>query len=107
MATCTHCLLFWGGETFSTWLFSIGFRRCDAEPCVFWRKGTFLYIHVDDIAIFSPDPETFKQEARLRFKIKDLGEANLLLGMKIEKNDYLLTTHFGCNFKHTILKPLK
>lgn len=31
-------------RTLSTWLFLIGFWRCNAEPCVFWRKATFLYI---------------------------------------------------------------
>jgi len=72
-------------QNFSTWLFSIGFRRTDAEPCVFWRKGTYLYLHVDDIAIFSKTPEIFKSEVKSKFKVKDLGEASFLLGMKIEK----------------------
>jgi hypothetical protein len=64
-------------------LFSIGFHRCEAEPCVFWKKGTFLYLHVDDIAIFSKDPDEFKNKIKEKFPIKDLGEAAFLHGMKI------------------------
>jgi hypothetical protein len=58
-------------KALSQWLFSIGFHRCDAEMCVFWRKGTFLYLQVDDIAIFSKNPEEFKTEVKQKFKIKD------------------------------------
>lgn len=70
-------------NTFSSWLLSIGFQRCEAEMCVYWRNGTWLYVHVDDIAIFSKEPEVFKAELRNRFKIKDLGPAQFLLGMNI------------------------
>jgi hypothetical protein len=59
-------------HTLPEWLLQIGFRRCEAEPCVFWRKGTFLYLHVDDLAIYSKDPEAFKEEVRQRFQIKDV-----------------------------------
>ena len=77
-------------QTLSKWLFSIGFHRCDAEPCVFWRKGTFLYLHVDDIAIFSKNPEEFKAEVKKKFNMKDMGEAKFLLGMNIDQQpDYI------------------
>lgn len=69
-------------KTLLEWLFQIGFCRCKAKPCVFWRKGTFLYLHVDDLAIFS-NPKDFKEEGRSRFQIKDLGESNILLGMNV------------------------
>ncbi|PLW49320.1 hypothetical protein PCASD_02649 [Puccinia coronata f. sp. avenae] len=78
-------------RTLSEWLFQIGFRRCKAEPCVFWRKGTFLYLHVDDLAIFSKNPEEFKAEVRSRFQIKDLGESSLLLGMNVIQADDSVT----------------
>jgi hypothetical protein len=51
-------------QTLTEWLAQIGFKRCNAEPCVFWRKGTFLYLHLDDLAIFSKNPEGFKDEVR-------------------------------------------
>lgn len=49
-------------KTLSECLFQIGFFQCEAETCVFWSKGTFTYLHVDNSAIFSKDPEAFKEE---------------------------------------------
>jgi hypothetical protein len=54
-------------RTLSEWLYQVGFRQCDAEPCVFWRKGTFLYLHVDDLAIFSKNHEVFKDKVQKSF----------------------------------------
>ncbi|KAI7948074.1 hypothetical protein MJO28_009982 [Puccinia striiformis f. sp. tritici] len=82
-------------RTLTEWLFQIGFRRCDAEPCVFWRKGTFLYLHVDDLAIFSKDPEVFKTEVRSKFQITDLGESTLLLGMNVTQEKGSITLSQG------------
>jgi hypothetical protein len=69
--------------TLSSWLLSVGFNQSYAEPCVFWSSNTWLYIHVDDIAIFSSEPDIFKNMIKRRFKIKDLGEAKHLLGMEV------------------------
>ncbi|MBW0536448.1 hypothetical protein O181_076163 [Austropuccinia psidii MF-1] len=68
------------------WLLSTGFKSCVLEPCVLLRSGCqpiWLYIHVDDIAIFGPEVENFKKEISREFQIKDIGSANLLLGIKI------------------------
>lgn len=46
---------------------------------------TYLYIHVDKIAIFGPDPTKFVEDISKKFKIKDLGPAALLLGMNVEQ----------------------
>jgi hypothetical protein len=62
-------------STLLLWLLSVGFQHTYAEPCVFWSKNTCLYVHVDDIAIFSAKPESFKDLIKTHFKIKDLGEA--------------------------------
>ncbi|MBW0538010.1 hypothetical protein O181_077725 [Austropuccinia psidii MF-1] len=56
------------------------------EPCVFFRGGSkpvWLYIHGDDIAIFGPEVGAFKEEITKEFQIKDVGNADLLLGVKI------------------------
>jgi hypothetical protein len=85
---------------------------------VFWRKGTFLYLHVDDLAIFSKNPKEFKEEVRSRFKIKDLGESSLLLGMNViqESNSITLTQshyintqleRFCCQHLYPASTPLK
>ncbi|MBW0494125.1 hypothetical protein O181_033840 [Austropuccinia psidii MF-1] len=43
-------------ERLKHWLGKIGFKACVIDPCVFYRPAqppTWLYVHVDDIAIFS------------------------------------------------------
>ncbi|KAI7951918.1 hypothetical protein MJO28_007602 [Puccinia striiformis f. sp. tritici] len=58
-------------------------------------KGTFLYLHVDDLAIFSKDPEVFKTEVRSKFQIKDLRESTLLLGMNVTQETGSVTLSQG------------
>ncbi|MBW0481776.1 hypothetical protein O181_021491 [Austropuccinia psidii MF-1] len=70
----------------SDWIISSGFHCSLANPCIFWRKGEFLiwiYIHIDNLAIFGPNLDSFKKEIKKDFDIKDLGEAHLLLGIKV------------------------
>ena len=74
-------------------LLSVGFQRTYAEPCVFWSKNTWLYVHVDDIAIFSAKPENFKNLIKLPFKIKELGEAKHLLGMEVVQSLDIIRLH--------------
>jgi hypothetical protein len=38
---------------------------------------------VDDIAVFGKDLSIFKKEIKSEFNMKELGKANLLLGIKI------------------------
>jgi hypothetical protein len=79
--------------TLLLWLLSVGFQRTYAEPCVFWSRNPWLYIHVDDIAIFSAEPENFKNLIKLCFKIKDLGEAKHLLGMEVVQSPDIIRLH--------------
>ncbi|MBW0480138.1 hypothetical protein O181_019853 [Austropuccinia psidii MF-1] len=63
-----------------------GFTPCTLDPCVFHRSALspiWLYVHVDDIAIFGKEVETFKSEISSEFDIKDLGKAELLLEVKV------------------------
>lgn len=49
----------------SKFLNSRGFNTAKFDPCVFWRGGqapTWIFIHVDDLAIFSHRPGLFKTE---------------------------------------------
>ncbi|MBW0579665.1 hypothetical protein O181_119380, partial [Austropuccinia psidii MF-1] len=52
-----------------------------------WDNPIWLYVHVDDIAIFGKEVSGFKTELANEFEIKDLGQANLLLGIKITHSD--------------------
>jgi hypothetical protein len=43
----------------------------------------WLFIHVDDIAVFGKHLNYFKTEIKTEFDMKDLGKADLLLGIKV------------------------
>ncbi|MBW0461590.1 hypothetical protein O181_001305 [Austropuccinia psidii MF-1] len=49
------------------YLTKIGFSLCVLDPCVFYKlepNPTWLYIHVDNIAIFGKEVENFKDDIR-------------------------------------------
>ncbi|MBW0537004.1 hypothetical protein O181_076719 [Austropuccinia psidii MF-1] len=69
------------------WLQGIDFVVCKLDPCVFYRKGIeplWVYVHVDDMAIFGRNFQPFKDQVNREFSIKDTGPADLLLGVKIQ-----------------------
>ncbi|MBW0582849.1 hypothetical protein O181_122564 [Austropuccinia psidii MF-1] len=73
----------------STWLETVGFKAAISDPCVFHRKlepPIWLFVHMDDIAVFGKNLTMFKHEIQQEFKTKLLGQANLLLGIKIHQD---------------------
>ncbi|MBW0534108.1 hypothetical protein O181_073823 [Austropuccinia psidii MF-1] len=73
-------------NSLKSWLAEVGFSVCLSDPCVFYRAGNspiWLYVHVDDIAIFGNEVSSFKNELKSRFDIKDIGIADLMLGIKV------------------------
>ncbi|MBW0579798.1 hypothetical protein O181_119513, partial [Austropuccinia psidii MF-1] len=80
-------------DRLKAWLVDVGFSSCISDPCVFFRKGEYpvwLYIHVDDIAIFGSKVQYFKEEVMKEFEIKDVGPADLMLGIKVTHSaDYV------------------
>ncbi|MCP4492594.1 MAG: DDE-type integrase/transposase/recombinase [Gammaproteobacteria bacterium] len=86
-------------------LLKTGFKQSSSDPCIYvYETATsewlLLAIYVDDILIVAPSEAKMQWvKARLaaRFKIKDLGRAHHLLGMKIRRNEagILMTqTHY-------------
>ncbi|MBW0466412.1 hypothetical protein O181_006127 [Austropuccinia psidii MF-1] len=76
------------------WLVKVGFFSCTLDPCVFfWSSPSalWLYVHVNDIAIFGKEVETFKAEISSEFDIKDLGKADLMLGIKVTQAEDCVT----------------
>ena len=71
----------------SKWLDSKGFKTSEADPCLFINKGTILFLWVDDIIIIGPKKEELIKEIQKDFKIKDLGKAQHVLGMKISNKE--------------------
>ncbi|MBW0477128.1 hypothetical protein O181_016843 [Austropuccinia psidii MF-1] len=73
----------------SAWLEMIVFKATISDPFVFHRKletPIWLFIHMDNIAVFSKNLTAFKHEIQQEFKTKLLGQANLLLGIKIHQD---------------------
>ncbi len=76
-------------------LLKIGFRQVSTDMCVYvyntdGADQVVLAIYVDDILILAPtDYKMAWTKARLavRFKIKDLGRAHHLLGIKVRRNE--------------------
>jgi hypothetical protein len=71
----------------SSFLVKIGFLVSFANPCVFWRASdlTWIFAHIDDLIIFSKQPEDFVKQMSSEFQIKYMGEASFLLGMKLDR----------------------
>ncbi|MBW0533978.1 hypothetical protein O181_073693 [Austropuccinia psidii MF-1] len=107
-------------EHLKNWLESEKFSVCTLDPCVFYRAGStpvWLYIHVDDIGIFSKNTAFFKAEIEKEFNTKDIREEDLMLGIKIQKMKNsisldqqhfteALLEQYGMNACKTVTTPL-
>ncbi|MBW0584321.1 hypothetical protein O181_124036 [Austropuccinia psidii MF-1] len=72
------------------WLQSVGFSACKLDPCVFYQKepeALWIYVHVDNIAIFGTNIQLFTEKINRVFNTKDIGPSDLLLGVKIQQQD--------------------
>ncbi|MBW0532418.1 hypothetical protein O181_072133 [Austropuccinia psidii MF-1] len=104
----------------SNWLATTGFKAAVSDPCVFHQKDNcpiWIFVHVDDIAIFGKNLDKFKKEIEQEFKTKLLGQANLLLGIKIHHDiDFIRLTQehyvesvldlYGMNDCRSVATPL-
>ena len=85
---------------FHTFMQSQGFRRSDADHCLYTKKAKddsliLLIIYVDDMLIAGKSQyeiDALKMGLHKTFDMKDLGDANHSLGMHIiwDKNQKLL-----------------
>ena len=71
----------------------IGYKRCYADHCCYYKRFDksylILLLYVDDMLIAGGDPkemDKLKRQLSERFSMKDLGEANQILGMRIERD---------------------
>jgi hypothetical protein len=72
-------------------LFRMGFIQSEADPCLLMHptKGIIILVYVDDITIASKDISQvnwFKSTFGTAFKIKDLGEVNMILGVRVTRD---------------------
>ena len=67
----------------ASWLENNGLQISDADPCLFLNKEVILFVWVDDIVLMGPGKDKLIEMMKKQFKIKDLGRAQHVLGMKI------------------------
>lgn len=70
-----------------------GLQRSEIDPCLYFKKEggrmMFVTIYVDDFLLFTNDQalkKKLKAFLNSRFKMKDLGEAKLCLGLRITRD---------------------
>jgi hypothetical protein len=81
-------------DKFDRTLTSVGFVTNEADKCVYYRygrgEGVILCLYVDDILIFGTSLELikeFKDFLSQKFEMKDLGEADVILNIKLIKGE--------------------
>ena len=77
-------------------LFQQNFLSIISDSCIFVRKNTWIALYVDDIVIFTSNQQESDYIVKLiqsEFDIKDLGEAKLLLGLKLQRMPVGLFIH--------------
>ena len=67
---------------------SLGYQRLSGDNSVFLneKKGVIIALYVDDLLIFSREMKAIadvKTELQKAYNMKDLGEADVCLGIKI------------------------
>lgn len=80
----------------ANFLTSIGFTCVPTDQTIFINSitGVVIGIHVDDLLITGPnknEAEKLKESLKVRFKMKDLGLARNVLGMRITRKGKYLT----------------
>jgi hypothetical protein len=77
-------------EKFDRTLTSVGFVVNEADKCVYYRygggEGVILCLYVDDILILGTSLDVIKETKYFlsnNFEMKDLGEADVILNIKL------------------------
>ena len=76
---------------FRRYLRSIGFEPISADNCVFinLQAGVIISVYVDDLLIFAAKISRInavKAQLKREYKMKDLGEVDHILGMRVRRN---------------------
>lgn len=99
-------------EKLNSVLMGSGLKRCESDPCMYYfidgETIMLLAVYVDDILIISNNFELEQQlvgQLRSIFKMKDLGEATSVLGVKISRD--LRKSTIAIDQQHYIVKMLE
>nr|GEV36936.1 zinc finger, CCHC-type [Tanacetum cinerariifolium] len=85
----------WWHKKFDEVVLSISFHLNQFEKCVYSKfddsgKGVIICLYVDDMLIFGIDQNQVDKTKKFlssRFSMKDMGEANVILGIKIKREN--------------------
>jgi hypothetical protein len=80
-------------KNINSYLRAMNFTPSAADPCLYVRKDSddlsYIALYVDDLVIATKDPqvmEKIKSELSTKYEMKDLGELNVIVGMKIHRD---------------------
>jgi hypothetical protein len=97
-------------EKFDKVILEFGFKINEHDKCLYYKENkgehVFMCLYVDDILIFGTTLEIIKDvkdHLSRNFDMKDLGEANVILGMKLERT----SNGIKLSQSHAIEKMLK
>lgn len=95
----------------SDYLKEIGFSPMAVDPTIFrhTESGVIIGVHVDDFMITGGDEvaiEKVKEKLKGRFEMKDLGEAENILGLRIQRDRAKLTIDQSQFAKETVAQFL-
>ena len=75
-------------KTLVRFLNELEFQQLIKDTCIFVNKDLIIAIYVDDIIIIGKKSQVivdFKKQVNNRFKTKDLGNLNFILGINVER----------------------
>ncbi|MBW0462602.1 hypothetical protein O181_002317 [Austropuccinia psidii MF-1] len=87
------------------WLIDWGFKVSKADSCVFHHNGDkpiWLFFHVDDIGVFGKNLTKFKTAIEAEFSTEILGQADLMLGIKVTHEENWITLS-QCHYIDSLL----
>jgi hypothetical protein len=97
-------------EKFDNTLTSMGFIVNEADKCVYYRHGggesVILCLYVDDSLIFRSNLRVIEEVKRLlsnNFEMKDLGEADVILNIKLSRDSDGGITLLQSQYVETVL----
>ena len=77
-------------QCFVNYLKSLGFNQCSGDQCVLKKDEMIVGLHVDDFIVLYDDEGTLRHfitSITSKFDVKDLGELNYFLNVKIERTN--------------------
>ncbi|KAE8886048.1 hypothetical protein PF003_g29739 [Phytophthora fragariae] len=80
-------------KTIRSVFIAFGFKQCKSDPCLFVRVGqnepVYIVLYVDDLLIgceAEEEASSIAEALGARFRLKSLGDARFILGMKLHYN---------------------